>query len=911
VGYLPTAADLTKASVKNLRNLREVSETSVRNMQRVTKTYAGLDHRTSSLNVSCFTNTVADSSSNPNQRCPDACPFLAHDRHNVNHCSFQCVSADMCATMDPTKPIASEQLGVCRGPDVSFCKKPIFDGTDRCAECDWGFELNPWGTCRSKLKILLLIIALCVVVVVALLVWWIVDLIRRPVVNEQALNQGLKFREESKNKGLHRGIVTDDGQGLEFGCSMSIPDTDSIPLDVNLCDVVVAGPGIKLFFNFQAGIIIWAILMASGWFLLAVFVDPVLAELGMRPFGTPRDNCILVAWGRENQLRFMWTKVFYLLIAYISSFLLALFHSVCQLRTYEEWDNKHKTMRDFAAMIRAMPELSGDEDVELQLKRDFEEQYGIEVCGVSVAWNFKSEREKVENAIKIDVQRQRDGVDLAQTPKSARTSWRERFATTSENTFRTSLNDLETFIFCPHISQEPDSAEDVKEMLTSMKTSRNAFIVFRTEAEKTLATQKVKQKGFLFRGGTLGLESVECEPETVLWPNFDSRPFSDIIWNIFAACGSILLAMVGWVLVFYAPYALSVQNYNYDNGNRPSLIYDCVFSVVVMIGNQIMYYVCLRVSDEIGFRFKSQKETAYVMLYTGACTMNLVLDIVTTYCQSWAIIQGLGFQTYDGRPISTVQMFPEGFETYAMQRIMAGNTFAYAFPATFLLPFLFEPLLTNILPLQLGKLFVRTHQEVQDSDAEGLLTAAPMDLTRYGDIQLNVVIFIIMFSFPGGYTAQVGALLAICHIVIYLWDHYRVLRVVPHCLFTNMNTDWCAQYLLIPCCGLILSILVFKSYSMGSMKPKLHVCVMAFMLHCIVHFLLLEHAVPCFSKKHEDEDAGATYDDIAAKSPCNWFNTNPVHCLRSKYVYDHSEPCTFVERGRSHLRKSFTDVSDP
>ncbi|MFM7987552.1 MAG: hypothetical protein ACKPKO_50385, partial [Candidatus Fonsibacter sp.] len=66
---------------------------------------------------------------------------------------------------------------------------------------------------------------------------------------------------------------------------------------------------------------------------------------------------------------------------------------------------------------------------------------------------------------------------------------------------------------------------------------------------------------------------------------------------MFKGFGVIFMALLFWSVVFYAPYAWSVFTFNFDNGQQPGFIYSLSFSMVVVVGNQIMYEVCARVSD--------------------------------------------------------------------------------------------------------------------------------------------------------------------------------------------------------------------------------------------------------------------------------------------------------------------------
>merc|ERR1712072_955378 len=120
-----------------------------------------------------------------------------------------------------------------------------------------------------------------------------------------------------------------------------------------------------LHFNFQIVCAIWAFIVAFVWLCFCFFVDDSLYLLGTRKFGTPRHNCILVAWGFETQQRLMWTKVAFCAIVYVGSFVSFLWFSINQLQTYQRMNAVNKTMKDFAVELKGLPELPGSSaDVE-------------------------------------------------------------------------------------------------------------------------------------------------------------------------------------------------------------------------------------------------------------------------------------------------------------------------------------------------------------------------------------------------------------------------------------------------------------------------------------------------------------------------------------------------------------------
>jgi hypothetical protein len=247
-----------------------------------------------------------------------------------------------------------------------------------------------------------------------------------------------------------------------------------------------------------------------------------------------------------------------------------------------------------------------------------------------------------------------------------------------------------------------------------------------------------------------------------------------------------------------------------------------------------------------------------------------------------------------------------------MQRSLAQNTYAYAFPSTFLIPFLIEPIATIYLPWQLGVWVVRSHPEILGRDAEALLVPAPMDLGRYADILLDVILGILIFYFPGGYTHSLFFAMSLCHIYIYLFDHWKVLRGIPAVAYASMDIDWCAQAMMAPCCALMLSCLVFKAncqdygYCIGGAK-LIEVTTVVFFLHCVVHLLLLKYLVPMFGHPEpevKEELKGITYEKYSGDHPCSFFSSNPINCLRSHLIYGHQPSCSFHEVGKEHLMEA-------
>jgi len=154
----------------------------------------------------------------------------------------------------------------------------------------------------------IIVTGLIFVVLFVVVTTWFVDLCNRPSINDAGFQKAKEWRMRSKL--MNREENAGEGKGKVY-------DT----FDTNMCNNHrVAGPGMMLHFRFQRFFIYWPLVWAILWTIIACFHNELFV-LGTKKFGTPRHNCILVAWGYETQQRLMWTKVLFLVITYIGSFI--------------------------------------------------------------------------------------------------------------------------------------------------------------------------------------------------------------------------------------------------------------------------------------------------------------------------------------------------------------------------------------------------------------------------------------------------------------------------------------------------------------------------------------------------------------------------------------------------------------
>merc|ERR1719316_2264671 len=736
------------------------------------------------------------------------------------------------------------------------------DGTDTCQKCQAGFKLHEAdGQCYFDNWTLIIGGALVFTLLFVAVIAWFTDMCIREPVNAGAVRKAEAWRSRSKIMNRDKSPIRTWG------------------LDTNLCETDVAGPGMLLHFRFQRFFIIWPLCCAIVWTALACY-EPDLFILGTRKFGTPRHNCILVAWGYETQQRLMWTKVLFLAIVYVGSFISFLWFSVSQHRQYLKMDQDEKTMKDFALELKGLPKLPGEQkDVEQDIKQLVEGAIGKAgvVVGVSVAWNYQPDdgekQEMVEYLCNKDLtwrQIQWElGIKAKAQNKAAPTNKdvndfldQERVkqqTDPSENygAIRKKLYALEKSVLGPEDDKCDALGEEIvnkeghlaMECLKDIKSSDTAFVVFTTEEEKKAALEmgleiefkrEIAQKYSVEPTTKMVLLDVTNEPANLNWHNFGE---SAMVLNFFKGFFKVYIpALLIWFFGFYCPYAWSLYNFNYDNGAELPGYYSIIFTIVVCGGNATMYVVCDICCDIIGFRYKDTKQTVYMLMYLFACTFNVLLDMVVTWYTAMKIMTGLDFRTYDGTRLADIDSFTVQFETYAMQRSLAENTYRYAFPSTFFLCFTIEPFVTILIPYYLGKVIIKSHREIRGVCAENYLMAFEFDLGRYADILLNVFLGILIFYFPGGYIWSLFYAMCFSHCFIYCFDHWRVLKVIPYVKIVSMAVDWWAQVMMCGCCAVILSCLVFKAncesyvgYCMQEME-LISWCALAGTLHFIVHF---------------------------------------------------------------------------
>lgn len=807
----------------------------------------------------------------------------------------------MSTELDNNATVADQQLQYCRRCAIPGCDE-CEDGPDeRCKVCGAGHKRTANGTCEIAFARLTRYALIVGGAIVLFLLAWYIELVTRPVVNREGLEEGLNWRSRTKPRRMEVVTSSSSSTSSEPTSRPAPTPTSNVrwalwPLNTNLrTNPNVGGPGLALHFNFQVAVMVWATVILLAWLVVVKTTGHNdLLTVGTREASSPQQLCAVVAWGHRVQSEVMNVKANFVLFVYITSTALALLHAVLQKRRFMAMDDE-TTMRDFAALCTNLPVESGSERVEEKVKKIMEERTSQQVIGVSVCWDFRDKEHAVTKALTQQANFQNDSQSLRSV------------------TFRDSGSRLRIFRavdallgFSVDAPKENDE-DDMERLLHCLKSSGCAFVVFNSEASRDAAVRAMENAGREAEDDQgIQLRKLWVEPDTVQWENFQNENEGGEWWRLALGVLYILGTVAVWTLVFYLPYAYYIASSSYARGTEPGFIPVTLFSLVIVGGNQMMYFICDQVSFFMHYRYSGNREAIYTILYTFACLLQVVLDLIVTGYTSYKTMLAYGARTYDGKMLEELGAFGAIFESYPMQKALGKALFEYAFPSCFLLPFIMEPIFSIMLPRHLCALLVRSHAWVRGREAElSMAFFCPMNLGRYADLLLNLILAVLVMFFPGGFFFKMFACLIISHIYIYLYDKYRVLRMVPEFSYSDEVVDKCGNLLLILPCGLLAACWVFKRNAQwghtSADSPRLFAFVAAaFLAHVILHLMLLH----CLSERFANPDhepSAKSWDEFSQMAPRSWFNMNPVHCLRSKFIYKHNPPCSYYVQGKENL----------
>jgi len=849
--------------------------------------------------------------------CPAECPLMQYDNDMV--CHYRCITAEQCVSAPdmPTSHVDFDR-GTCSVCGVPACKKCAPNGQE-CLECVDGFELGwrtRWsdGQCKSKFRWFPLgIMAFFLAIAVAALAW-LIQLACRPVKNQTALDAALCHRSHSK-------IRHEEGRHMLY------------PLTTDVCSEFIpqGGVGVMLHFRFERAALLWTlfVLLVMGYVAFSHGRLQVTEVLKMSPqHDDVYEKCLALDKEDQKDLRdlridFLYATAF----IYIVSFVGAILFAISQRRAYFETDASTATMVDFALFCEGFPRETWGPVEPQEGKVELEDEYmhffrdsswGDSVLGVSIVWDLTDVHDDVFKVLDDAISRMEADCRLDEPIE-------EPFTTSTTPLWVRSIEGNLLGVGEPQTPKDKgegggdeggvaDTSESWRgpaaiQRFTDMQTAGGIFVVFRTKGDMLRALTTPLHK---FRGThDIDVQNLNCQPASLLWDGFGVT-HAQRVREIVKGMSALMVLILVWTVFFWGPYSYFILLWMEAPGAAKALnqeargmVYSTVLGLIIAIGNLVLYAACAVIAQRCRFKTTDSRGRAHVIFYTFTVFVNVTLDLVLLTYIAHHMTKNIGFDenAFVRNP--------------SMQHALFEQLVSYIYPGTILAPFLLEPLGVCVVPFYVYCWLIRSTADLSILQAEKLLECPPFDCNRYGDIIINCTLCCCIFFLTSVNIWWMFAQLLSSMLVICVWDRYRFLRQSTRMEFAAKRMDVAAQYLTVLPCAILFGGLTFKFMGGQAMVKKWgrHAyfsrsewfCVLVAMLvHVILHSLLLHFVVPLFDREIEEEERD--YLEVAESTSSNWFNANPVHCMRSLHYYRHDPPHVFDYPGRAHLHKQNLDI---
>ncbi|CAE8666487.1 unnamed protein product [Polarella glacialis] len=358
-----------------------------------------------------------------------------------------------------------------------------------------------------------------------------------------------------------------------------------------------------------------------------------------------------------------------------------------------------------------------------------------------------------------------------------------------------------------------------------------------------------------------------------------------------------------------------MASFSYANGDEPGEFSEGIFVCLVVASQIGLFVVSSLGAKHAAFHNEDQTQKAYTVLYNAALILNLVMDIALQAVLSYLQMVGVGAHVADGRLMGSLTSIQEIFESYPIQKSVGKLLFKYCWPCTFLVPFLAEPFVAMWLPWMTAKMLIGANPKIKGENAEKAFELGEMEQGRYADIIFNVILVTCIPFISPAYIALTFGALIVSHLYIYGFDQFKSLRYVRKFNFSGPEVHWLGMQLFAIPCSILAVGLLFKANQMSGTNVvgsgylqgyRLGAaCLGVMVLHFVVHLSVLEFFVRGYGTS---TDPGAknteSYAITARACPATYFSTNPVHCLRSRYIFAHNPPQALYVPGKEYLMKA-------
>lgn len=591
-----------------------------------------------------------------------------------------------------------------------------------------------------------------------------------------------------------------------------------------------------------------------------------------------------------------------LTVVYAVIFISSIFFMRHQIDASNRWDEQNCTHEDYAIHISGLPKDVTDPvilteffqkalDDELEAMNSAVCQLGSEerasltadhqIVGVSIAYDYRNHQALIDDALQDWVEELEEAVRRRKQLSRSRSASDEYFPTPRDTSAQESeperkgrftglanLSFLDSLFVGSDVETGEESvqqrAEEVREVLGELSGSGYAYVITSTPVVQRVLLDAFRRKNApTFRGLRLCAMDVCSEPPSLYWENFREMRF----WLRIVLGVLVTLATIGLWIALYMPYAMS-----YISPGRPSRFQDTLLGLLISAGNALVAFVVDVVTRWAGFHQKDRRDMTILAMAFLATLLNTGADIwiASVVAEGTALTDAL-----DGR-------------FYSFDRAISRELMGVIVPGYLLLPYLIAPFFEHVVAYYLGKWFVQS-KPMSLRASEARLVCPDFDICwRYSDTLNNFSICLSMLLFATPYSYMVMCWLLAYLVLIFCIDKWKLLRYTSQTFYTTRRLNDAALFWWVVPSGLLAGVTV----SWGCRSDILphhrlnEFVTLGVVLHIVMYFL-------CgFIVRSMVQPAGTEttcYSEMCNKlraegKTWSYFNTNPVFCLRSKYL---------------------------
>jgi len=803
------------------------------------------------------------------ESCPTSCNYVLPDP--LFTCGAACVAKEDCSLGGHAMGFYDDETKQCGPGPIEGCLR--YDGPTSCSTCGKLFKRAAGGKDCVFLPgykqfavgvLLIVVVLLCIIVPLNVYRWCCKD-----VGNEAALSFGWRHRlrvQASKN------LYADPTQ---------MPEKFS--LSTNMHTELVAGTGLCLFYNSLFFLFIVCLLVAiAATFVWGVTVFPDMGYEG-KCLLSNRDEYLQAT---QDLLEYQEVCAITYGILWMVLFFVSLFHARAQHIAARKLDQRTSLMADFAIGVTGLPR----DATEREVAAFFEDISPGVIEGVSLAYDYTRCTPLIQRLLERQVQTEEN-----------------RIASFGFKAFKAAMGQSDPEELNGTQTDERDLAIST---LQRLQGSGTAFVVCSSEWNKKLLWNQWSQDGKpRFREeAPLSLHEPLGEPTCYFWENFGFSKMDQLFRSIVEVCIIIIqMAVLGlvvyWPAAYYTFYRL--QATGADSADADPVVMLLGYGIAIM--NAIMYFLVDVSSRRVGFHHKVDVDICNLI----GCTT--IVGGQTLFNMAVAHFAVATVDVSMSKSLFASQSDDDHFVRQASIHVfMAAKLWNLLVPGFLILPDLLGRLFKYVLSFKamyeywvyipIIKSDLRTDEEVTRHEAEDRLLPGPMqaEFDYSNGICITCAAFLMLF-FPSSYSPLTCWILLGWVLMSYVTLKYCHLRFNMVIEYTTSLLDDCFTYMW----GIPLSIIAAASAYWAAdtqlAGPWSLSWPTAFVLSLLL-YLIAVHLVLQGVSTHTDIGKG-DYANAREILRYDYFNTNPIQVLKSRYLKD-GKPLTYFARGKEYLQQT-------